>query len=272
MSALTLTLRHTLSQRIDMSPFTPKLIAGKQVDEIARIPLWLGNRQVDTGELFTINGNSTGQIVIQSDSDRLDHIGAEMNGGTIRVEGNAGAYLGCGMRDGAIQVSGDVGLAAGCGMRGGRLKLDGNAGDFLGGALSGERQGMRGGSIILKGNAGDRAGDSLRRGMILIAGDCGDYCASRMIAGTMVILGQCGAQTGTAMRRGSLILTKEPKSLPLTFNDNGRHRLNFLTLMFHDFEDIPTFASLADKGNQVQRWLGDLSCDGKGEVLITTAV
>ncbi|MET0069228.1 MAG: formylmethanofuran dehydrogenase subunit C [Candidatus Thiodiazotropha sp.] len=270
MSNLTLRLRSPLSQRIDMTPFTPGLLAGQQADEVARIPLWLGNRQVDAGELFAISGNSTAQIVIQSDSDRLDRIGADMNGGNIRVEGKAGAYLGCGMRDGAIQVSGDVGLAAGCAMRGGRLTLDGNAGDFLGGALPGERQGMRGGSIVLKGSAGDRAGDSMRRGMILIAGDCGDYSASRMVAGTMVVLGQCGAQTGMAMRRGSLILTSAPKSLPVTFNDNGRHNLYFLTLLSRSVEDLPAFASLADKGNLVQRWLGDLSCGGMGEILITT--
>jgi formylmethanofuran dehydrogenase subunit C len=269
MNALRLRLREPLSQRIDMGLFTPVHLVGKQADEIARIPLWLGNQQVDSGELFVIEGKMTDQIVIQSESDKLDRIGAEMIGGNIRVEGNAGAYLGCGMQDGTIQVSGNVGLAAGCAMRGGRLELDGNAGDFLGGALTGERQGMRGGTIVLKGSAGDRAGDLMRRGTILIGGDCGDYCVSRMVAGTMVVLGQCGAQAGIAMRRGTLILTNEPNSLPCTFNDNGRHNLNFLTLLFQSFKDYPTFASLAQKRNQVHRWLGDLSCDGKGEILIT---
>jgi formylmethanofuran dehydrogenase subunit C len=269
MSNLTLKLRDSLSQRIDMSPFVPERLAGKKADEIARMPLWLGNRQVDTGELFAIDGKVTEQIVIQSESDRLDRIGAGMTGGSIRVEGNAGAYLGCGMRDGAIQVSGDVGLAAGCAMRGGRLDLEGNAGDFLGGALTGERQGMRGGTIVVKGNAGDRTGDLMRRGSILIGGDCGDYCASRMVAGTLVVMGQCGAQAGFAMRRGTLILTREPDSIPVTFNDNGRHNLNFLTLLFQSFKDYPAFASLAENGNQIHRWLGDVSCDGKGEILIT---
>jgi formylmethanofuran dehydrogenase subunit C len=270
MSTLTLRLRDSLAQSIDMSPFTPTLLAGKQTDEIARLPLWLGNRQVDAGELFAIGGSVSEQIVIQSESDRLERIGAGMTGGSIRVEGHAGAYLGCGMHDGAIQVSGDVGLAAGCAMRGGRLDLNGNAGDFLGGALTGERQGMRGGTIALKGNAGDRAGDLMRRGVILIGGDCGDYCASRMVAGTMVIMGQCGTQTGMGMRRGTLILSNEPDSMPATFNDNGRHNLNFLTLLLQSLKDYPAFASLADKGNRVHRWLGDLSCDGKGEILITT--
>jgi formylmethanofuran dehydrogenase subunit C len=268
MTTLTLRLREPLSQRIDMSPFTPQGLAGKALDDIARIPLWLGNRQVDTGELFAIDGAVGEEIRIQSDSDRLDRIGAAMGGGTLRVEGNAGAYLGCGMREGTIEVSGDAGLAAGCAMNGGTLTIDGNAGDFLGGAVTGERQGMRGGTLLVKGSVGDRAGDLLRRGTILIGGDCGDYCASRMVAGTMVVLGHTGIQTGMAMRRGTLIVTRHPKSMPATFNDNGIHQLGFLTLLTRNFRHHAPFSALAQRGTRVQRWLGDLSCDGKGEILL----
>jgi formylmethanofuran dehydrogenase subunit C len=268
MSILTLKLRHSLPQRIDMSPFIPTQLVGKQAQEIARMPLWLGNRQVETGEVFNISGKVAEQIVIQSESDRLDRIGAGMNGGVISVEGNAGAYLGYAMLNGAIQVSGDTGLSAGCAMRGGRLVVDGNTGDFLGGAITGERQGMRGGSIVVKGNAGQRTGDLMRRGTILIEGDCGDYCASRMVAGTLMVLGQCGARVGVAMRRGTLILTREPRSIPAAFNDNGPHNLSFLTLLLRSFKAYPAFSSLMDKGNLAHRWLGDLSCDGKGEIVI----
>jgi len=267
MSVLTLRLREPIAQRIDMSPFTPQGLAGKNSDEISRMPIWLGNRTVTCGELFDVHGEVADSILIQSDSDRLDRIGANLRGGSIRVEGNAGAYLALGMRDGNIQVSGNAGAAAGCAMAGGRLTIDGNAGDFLGGAITGERQGMRGGTILLKGNAGDRAGDLLRRGTILIAGDCGDYCASRMVAGTLVVLGRTGLQTGMAMRRGSLILTGEPASMPATFNDNGTHALSFLTLLTRSFEET-AFSSLMQRGNRVRRWLGDLSCDGKGEILV----
>jgi formylmethanofuran dehydrogenase subunit C len=73
-----------------------------------------------------------------------------------------------------------------------------------------------------------------------------------------------------AMRRGTLILGCQPESLPASFNDNGRHRLNFLTLLLHSLKDFPAFASLIREAHPVQRWLGDLSCDGKGEILITT--
>jgi formylmethanofuran dehydrogenase subunit C len=267
MNRLTLRLREAVCQRIDMSPFTPQVLAGKGVHEIARIPLWVGNEQIACGELFDVNGELADEIVIQSDSDRLDRIGANLNGGTMRVEGNAGAYLGIGMRNGSIQISGDAGHAAGCAMSGGRLTIDGNAGDFVGGAMTGERQGMRGGTILVKGHAGDRTGDLQRRGTILIGGDCGDYCASRMVAGTLVVLGTTGDQTGHSMRRGSLLLTSQPASVPVTFNDNGLHHLSFLSLLTNSFDD-PAFSALSARGTRVHRWLGDLSCDGKGEILV----
>jgi formylmethanofuran dehydrogenase subunit C len=251
-----------------MSPFTPERLAGKQAKEIAQIPLWLGNRQVPCGELFAIDGKGSEQIVIQSDNHRLDRIGADMGNGSLLVEGCAGAYLACGMRGGSLEVSGDAGVACGCTMRGGRLTVGGDAGDFLGGAITGERQGMRGGTIVVKGNAGARAGDLMRRGTILIGGDSGDYCASRMVAGTLVVLGRSGSQTGLGMRRGTLITSTEPTTLPATFNDNGPHHLNFLTLLLHKLQEQTGFPNLLEHGNRVQRWLGDLSCDGKGEILI----
>ena len=268
MSMPTLKLRAPLNRRIDMSPFIPELIADKSADEIARIPVWLGNRQVDTGELFEISGNPSEVLLIQSESDKLDMIGAAMKQGSILVEGNAGAYLGCAMAGGEIRVTGDTGTAAGCAMRAGDLAIEGNAGDFLGGALTGERQGMRGGRISVQGDSGDRAGDLMRRGTILIGGNTGDYCASRMVAGTIIAIGQCGRHTGTAMRRGTLITSNKPASLPATFNSNGIHSLSFLTLLRQQVATLAGFSGLTEMGVEVERWVGDLSCDGKGEILI----
>jgi len=269
MSALTLQLRQPLRQRLDMSQFTPQQLTDKGLKEIVRLPLWLGNQQVNAAELFSVSGSDPQNIVIQSDSDRLDHIGAGMAGGRIRVEGCAGAYLGRSMSGGALQVDGDSGVFTGSGMSGGSIHIAGGAGDFLGAGIAGERHGMRGGRIAVTGNAGDRVGDQLRRGTILVGGDSGDYCASRMIAGTIVILGQAGIQTGLAMRRGTLLLTREPASLPATFNDNGCHDLGFLPLLTRNLEDGgAAFSGLSQRGGRVRRWLGDLGCDGKGEVLV----
>ncbi len=268
MSELTLRLRQPLAQCVDMSPFTPERLQGKRADEIARTPLWLGNRQLECGDLFAIDGRDAERIVIESESERLDRIGAGMSRGSIRVEGHAGAYLGIAMRGGSLEVSGNAGIAAGCAMHGGALTIDGDAGDFLGGALTGERQGMRGGLLRVRGRAGDRAGDLMRRGTILIEGDCGDYGASRMVAGSLVVLGRCGAHTGWGMRRGTLLSTSEPHSLPITFNDNGLHSLSFLSLLCHSLAEQTGLVELRDRGARVRRWLGDLSCGGQGEILV----
>jgi len=268
MSALTFRLKQPTRQRIDMSAFTAQKLAGKKLLEIAGMPLWQGNQQVPTGELFSLSGDDPENILIQSDSDRLDYIGSAMRGGRIRIEGHAGAYLSRSMQGGSLHVEGNSGIFAGSGMSGGRIEIDGNAGDFLGAGIAGERQGMRGGEIHVRGNAGDRAGDQLRRGAILIGGNVGDYCASRMLAGTLVVLGQSGAQTGLGMRRGSLLLTRDPTSMPATFNDNGQHDLDFLPLLLGSLQDKETFPNLVQRGSRVRRWLGDLGCDGKGEILI----
>jgi formylmethanofuran dehydrogenase subunit C len=268
MSGLTLKLVNNPSQRIDMSGFTPQRLTGKSLGEIEKLPLWLGNQQVIAAELFEFKGKPGEEITIQSDSDRLDQIGADLNGGTIRIEGNVGAYLGRGMLSGNIELSGDAGLAAGCAMSGGNLTIQGDAGDFLGGAITGERQGMRGGTILVKGSAGDRTGDLMRRGTIIVEGNCGDYCASRMVAGSLIVLGQLGKQTGLGMRRGTLLSASMPDSLPATFNHNGKHHLSFLSLFSKSLRAHPSLPDLTPRGDRVDRWLGDLACDGKGEILV----
>ena len=140
---------------------------------------------------------------------------------------------------------------------------------FLGGASAGLRKGMRNGTVIVKGNAGDRVGDQMRRGLILIEGNAGDYCGSRMIAGTIGVLGDVGSYAGFSMHRGTLLLAKKPQ-LHATIQDCGSHTLPFLSLMFKSFEQFDTrFSSI--KTQRVQRFVGDASCSGNGEILLISA-
>ena len=266
MSTLTLRLDSKPEQRVDMSPLLPERLSGMAIDQIARILLWCGRHQLPLGDLFTLQGSAGERVVIQTETDRLDLIGAAMGSGEIRVEGSAGAYLGRQMRGGSLRVVGAAGAFAGSGLSGGEIQIDGDAGDFLGGSISGERQGMRGGRIRVLGNAGDRVGDQQRRGLILVEGDCGDYCASRMIAGTIVVLGRAGSDSGFAMRRGTLLLGREPLGLPPTFADNGEHDLGMLSLLLRDLRQ-QSGLELSALGSRVQRWLGDLGCAGMGEIL-----
>ena len=141
----------------------------------------------------------------------------------------------------------------------GQITIEGDCGDFLGSQ-------MRGGRIICQGNAKDRVGDQMRRGLILIDGSAGDYCGSRMIAGTIGVYGNVGRYVGFAMKRGTILLTQTPK-LHSTIQDCGTHTLPFLALLFKSFHALPSqFSNI--KSLRVQRYAGDLACNGNGEILI----
>jgi formylmethanofuran dehydrogenase subunit C len=172
------------------------------------------------------------------------------------------------MKSGEIEVSGDVGLYAACEMKKGFLTINGNAGDFLGAALPGNKMGMKGGTILVKGNVGERAGDHMRRGNILVEGNAGDYCGSRMTAGTIAVMGQTGRYLGFAMRRGTLLLWNQPQA-SARFNDCGAHTLAFLPILFTSFKKLNSkFANNSAAFNRVQRYAGDMSEMGRGEVLV----
>ncbi len=268
MSALTFTLKIRPEQRVDMSPLVCQALENLEPVEIAAIKLHCGKKKVRVDELFAVSGFDTKHILIKNSVAKLDYIGKELDGGVIRVEGDVGAYCGMGMKSGVIKVFGNAGLYAGCEMKKGQLEIDGNAGDFLGGALAGNKMGMKGGLILVKGNAGDRVGDHLRRGTILIEGNAGDYCGSRMIAGTIAVMGNTGKFLGHSMRRGTLLLWNAPK-LPASFNDCGSHTLAFLPMLFKSFQSLnSTFALAENAFNRVQRYAGDMSEIGRGEVLV----
>jgi len=266
MSALTMTLKATLQQRVDCSPLTPDFLAGKSVDEIAAIELHSGNRKVRVDALFDIAGDDSSEIVINSSSNKLDFIGSKLASGSITVHGDVGSYLGFQMKKGEITLHGNANAYVASGLAGGSIKINGNVGDFLASAIPGDRKGMKGGTVIITGNAGDRVGDQMRRGIVLIEGNVGSYCASRMLAGTIGVLGSVGDYVGFGMRRGTLLLFSTPK-LHATLQDCGSHTLPYLKLMFKSFRDLPSkFASLDQ--NRVQRYAGDLANDGKGEILV----
>lgn len=268
MNALTLTLKYQPHQRVDMSPLVCNKLKDLSLADIAALTLQNGKAKPRVDELFEISGSDTQNMVIKNSFDKLDFIGKELNGGSIIVEGDVGAYCGIGMKTGVITVNGDVGIFAACEMKKGFLTINGNAGDFLGGALPGNKMGMKGGTVLVKGNAGERVGDHLRRGVILIEGNAGDYCGSRMTAGTIAVMGNVGKHLGYAMRRGTLLLWQKP-NIPATFNDCGAHTLAFLPLLFNSFKTLNSqFAENSAAFNRVQRYGGDMAEMGRGEVLV----
>ena len=131
--------------------------------------------------------------------------------------------------------------------------------DFIG-------QKMSHGSIICQGDVGDRVGDQMRRGLILIDGNAGDYCGSRMIAGTIGVYGSVGKYAGFGMKRGTILL-KNKANFHATIQDCGTHDLPFLALLFQSFKPFSTKFNQV-KTKRVQRFAGDLACNGNGEILV----
>jgi formylmethanofuran dehydrogenase subunit C len=270
MTALTFSLKKPLQFSVNCTALTPSNLQGKSIHEIASTVIIYGNQNVTVGDLFDISGKDAHHFCFKNTSDKLEHLGANLAGGSITIEGNAGAYLGFAMTNGEIHCHGNTADFAACNMAGGLLKIDGNVGHFLGGASPGLRKGMRGGTVIVKGNAGERTGDLMRRGLILIEGNVGDYCGSRMIAGTIGVLGNMGKYAAYNMQRGTLLFAQMPQ-LNTTLQDCGMHTLPFLSLLFKSFQQYNTkFSQL--NSQRVHRFVGDIACNGNGEILLAEPV
>jgi formylmethanofuran dehydrogenase subunit C len=268
MTDLTLTMKYRPNQRVDMSPITCDKLAGLELAEIAAIELQNGKRKLRVDELFSISGSDVEKIHINNSFSKLDYIGHGLDGGSIRVTGDVGAYLAMNMRAGEITVSGNVGIYAACQMKNGFLQIMGDVGDFLGGALPGNKKGIQGGTVLIKGSAGDRVGDHMRRGMILIEGGTGDYCGARMTAGTIAVMGETGRNIGYGMRRGTLLLWQQPK-VPVTFGDCGTHTFSFLPMLFKAMAQFDSkFSDSSQHFNRVHRYGGDIAGIGRGEILV----
>jgi formylmethanofuran dehydrogenase subunit C len=254
---------------VDTAPLLPGLLAGRSREEILRLPLAGWNESFAVGDLFRLGGEDAADLVLEGVNGAFVRIGADLDGGALTVVGDAGDYAGESMRGGTLSVKGNAGNFLGAGMRGGTLNVSGNAGAFVGSARAGETHGMAGGSLVVRGSVGDRAGDRMRRGLLLIEGNAGHYCASRMLAGTMAVLGRVGPYPGYLMRRGSLLLQAPDAALPPTFNHNGRHDLLAIRLLLEELAAYGAAFRRFAKRAPFERWLGDLGCEGKGEVLIS---
>lgn len=272
MSALNLILKYCPDQRVNMSPLVCNKLVGMQLIDIAALTLQNGKSKIRVDQLFDLSGTNCQHIIIKNCCDKLDYVGRGLDGGTITIEGNVGAYLAMTMQAGKIIVKGSSGIFSACELKGGYLQINGDAGDFVGAALPGNKRGMQGGMVLIKGNSGMRVGDYMRRGIILIEGNAGDYLGARMTAGTVAVMGKVGSYVGYAMRRGTLLLWQQVE-MAATFNDCGTHTLTFLPLLFASFKGLDSkFSSTGARFNRVRKWGGDIAEIGRGEVLIKTLV
>jgi formylmethanofuran dehydrogenase subunit C len=70
------------------------------------------------------------------------------------------------------------------------------------------------------------------------------------------------------MKRGTLLLWNQPE-ISASFNDCGSHTLAFLPILFASFKTLNSkFADSSLAFNRIQRYAGDMSELGRGEILI----
>jgi formylmethanofuran dehydrogenase subunit C len=266
MSGFVFKLRAAPAERLDLSRLIPSRLATLSDYDIAQIEIAADGTR--TGDVFTISGSAGDTVTIDGGSARLDFVGAGLDGGTLIVEGETGAYAGTGMSGGRLDIRGNAGAWLATGMKDGLITVKGSVGDFVGGPRTGDKQGMAGGTVIVEGNAGERAGDRMRRGTIIVRGTIGPAAASRMMGGTLLTETGFGASPGPLLRRGTLIGPKVDRMLP-TFADCGRHDLRIVPILNRYFAE--TLGALAPKAlpRVVRRFLGDQASIGKGEIILT---
>jgi formylmethanofuran dehydrogenase subunit C len=273
MSGWTLTLLSAPTLRADLRGIVPSRLAALARGEIERLPIGHGAGLVPLGELFRVAPQEGGDTLVFAGAglERCDRIGWRLDAGQLVVEGDAGDYAGALMHGGAMRVQGRAGLLAACEMAGGELSVAGDVGDHAAGALPGSIDGMRGGRFVVRGSAGERFGDRMRRGSAIVFGNAGDFLASRMVAGTIALGGSAGAHAGYAMRRGSVVFAgARPERVAPTFVPSIAEAPVFWQLLARDLARCGgPFAGLA--GRRIERHLGDLAADGKGELIFTAA-
>jgi len=270
MSGWRLVLKSVPALRVDLRGVTPAALAGLPAAEAERLPVRHGNAAVALAEFFTLAPHGDdGMLDVEGDLSRFDYLGHELAGGRIRVDGSVGHHAGEGMSAGELHIEGDAGLLAACEMAGGSFTVRGDVGDFAASALPGSMDGMRGGTFVIKGKAGARFADRMRRGSAIVHGDAGDFLASRMVAGTVAVGGHAGAHAGFGMRRGSIVLAagRSAVQVPATFVPAHASAPVIWQLLARDLaRHGGPFAALA--GRRIERHLGDLAADGKGEIIV----
>ena len=135
MSTLSLRLVAPPDFDVDMSSVTPDALKGRLASELRPLRLRHGQRGIALGALFESGGApDSGVIEIAGSCARLQHLGAGMTGGELRITGDCGTWLGREMRGGRIALRGNAGDGVGARMRGGLIDVTGSVGDFAGGA------------------------------------------------------------------------------------------------------------------------------------------
>ncbi|MDB4331488.1 formylmethanofuran dehydrogenase subunit C [bacterium] len=267
MKPITLKLKREPTVTLEAEVICPDGFAEMSHEQIAASVVYHGKRQVRLDEFFDIEGERSEHLVLHGSLQRVRHLGRGMSCGSMTIHGDVGMHLGALMKGGQIEVFGNVSDWIGAEMSAGEIHVHGSAGQQVGAAYRGSLAGMRGGLIVIDGSAGIEVGMRMRKGTIIIGGPAKDFAGLQMKGGTIILRDGAEIRTGAWMHRGTIISLK-PLALMPTFAESGQYNPTFVSvfsrlLRRHGFE-LPN-----DPAKGVyQRYAGDRSVPGKGEILI----
>ena len=190
-----------------------------------------------------------------------------MTRGRILIQGNAGMHLGAYMKGGAIEVTGNASDWVGAEMSDGLIRIRGNAGGQVGAAYRGSTSGMQDGTILIDGSAGLEVGMRMKRGIIAVRGPVRDFAGLQMKGGTIFLMAGAEIRTGAWMVRGTIVAFREIHLLP-TFSYACLYNPVFLNLYVKHLISLGFSIPDSSRGGAFERYIGDASVPGKGEILV----
>jgi len=265
--AITLTLKQPPAVPLESEVLSPDVLCELSNSEIRALTIYHGKRQVPLEEFFDVDGERSDDLVLQGDLNKVRWIGRAMSRGSITVHGKVGMHLGAYMKGGRIEVHGDASDWIGAEMKNGFIQVHGNAGGQIGAAYRGSMQGMKNGLIIVDGSAGLEVGMRMRRGTIVLGGVARDFCGLQMKGGTIILQDGAEIRTGAWMQRGTIISMKPLQMMP-TFAYSNDANPTFLNVYAKQLKTHGIDLPFAPSNGIYQRFSGDLSVSGKGEILV----
>lgn len=265
---IVLTLKDQPPVPLEAEMLSPDHIAGLDIGAVGALPVFLGKRQLRVDDFFAVEGEPGDDVEIRGDASKVKWIGRGMTRGGLIVRGNAGMHLGAYMKGGTIEVTGNASDWVGAEMTGGLIRIGGNAGGQAGGAYRGSLKGMRDGTILIEGSAGLEIGTRMRRGVIIVKGPVRDFAGLQMKGGTIILCSGAELRTGAWMIRGTIISLMPLKLLP-TFPYACTYEPEFVRVYSRRLHATLGLAIPCEpSAGSYERYSGDLSVPGKGEILI----
>ena len=264
---ITLHLKQPPTVPLEAEALSPDKMAELSNSEIRALVVYHGKRQVPLEEFFDVDGERSEDMVIHGNLNKVRWIGRAMSKGSITVHGTVGMHLGAYMRGGRIEIHGDASDWIGAEMKNGFIHVHGNVGGQIGAAYRGSLAGMKNGTIVVDGSAGLEVGMRMRRGTIILGGPAKDFTGLQMKGGTIILLSGAEIRTGAWMNRGTIISMKSLQMMP-TFAYASDFNPTFANVYAKQLKRLGIHLPFAAAEGTYQRYAGDLSVPGKGEILV----